>query len=72
VAGRPFEKSDTINEILVNETHVNKLGAKNPNEVIGKEIMSGRSTWKNIVLCPLTLARGYEYVGNEIIEQGLT
>lgn len=49
VAGRPFEKSDTINEIVVNETLVNKLGIKNPNDVIGKEIKSGQSTWKTIV-----------------------
>ncbi|MEJ7679059.1 MAG: FtsX-like permease family protein [Segetibacter sp.] len=49
VAGRPFEKSDTTNEIVVNETLVNKLGIKNPNEVIGKELRSGRNPWKTIV-----------------------
>jgi predicted permease len=49
VAGRAFEKSDTTNEIVVNETLLNKLGIKNPNEVIGKEIRSGRSSWKTIV-----------------------
>jgi ABC-type antimicrobial peptide transport system permease subunit len=33
----------------VNETVVNKLGIKDPNDVVGKEMRSGRSSWKTIV-----------------------
>ena len=49
VAGRVFEKSDTAREIVINETLVKKLGVKNPEDVVGKEIRSGRSGWKTIV-----------------------
>ena len=49
VAGRVFEKSDTAREIVVNETLLKKLGIKNPQEVVGKEMRSGRSSWKTIV-----------------------
>ncbi|HMJ47291.1 MAG TPA: FtsX-like permease family protein, partial [Ferruginibacter sp.] len=49
IAGRGIEPSDTVREMLVNETLVNKLGIKNPNEIIGKELRTGRSTWKPIV-----------------------
>jgi predicted permease len=49
IAGRPFRKSDTISELVVNETLVKKVGAKSPEEVIGKEIRLGRSAWKKIV-----------------------
>ncbi|QEC44987.1 ABC transporter permease [Pseudobacter ginsenosidimutans] len=49
LAGRPFRKSDTISEIVVNETFVEKVGAKSPEEVIGKEIRLGRGGWKPIV-----------------------
>lgn len=48
IAGKPFSKSDTVNEVVVNQTLVNKLGIKNPNDVIGKEIRSGRGGWKTI------------------------
>ena len=49
IAGKSFEKSDTINEVVVNETLVKKLGVKTPNDIIGKEIRLGRSPWKTIV-----------------------
>ncbi len=45
VAGRSFVKSDTANEIVVNETLVSKVGLKDPNEVVGKEMRTGRSNW---------------------------
>lgn len=48
IAGKGFNKSDTINGIVVNETLVNKLGVKNPNDVIGKQLRSGGSGWKTI------------------------
>jgi ABC-type antimicrobial peptide transport system permease subunit len=49
VAGRVFAKSDTMNEIVINETVVKKLGIKNPQDVIGKEIRTGRSAWRPVV-----------------------
>jgi ABC-type antimicrobial peptide transport system permease subunit len=48
IAGRAFGKSDTTNEIVVNETLVKKLGLQ-PQDVIGKDIRSGRAGWKPIV-----------------------
>jgi putative ABC transport system permease protein len=51
IAGRAFTKSDTVKEIVLNETVVGKLGFKNPNDVIGKEIRpgGGRNVWKTVV-----------------------
>ena len=50
VAGRTFIKTDTVNEVVVNETLVKKLGIKSDNDIIGKEIMyGGRGVWKKIV-----------------------
>ncbi len=50
VAGRGFNKSDSINEVVVNETLTKKLGIKAPAEMIGKEIrFGGRGNWKTIV-----------------------
>lgn len=49
VAGRPFRKSDTISEFVVNETFVKNVGAKSPEEVLGKEMRLGRGRWKTIV-----------------------
>ncbi|MGI8952367.1 MAG: ABC transporter permease [Chitinophagaceae bacterium] len=49
IAGRVYEKSDTINEVIINETLVKKLGLKNANDAIGKEIKIGGGIWKSIV-----------------------
>ena len=49
VAGRPFDKSDTTKEVVVNETFLKKLGVKNPEEAVGKEMRRGRGAWKTIV-----------------------
>lgn len=48
-AGRVYSKSDTTNEVIVNETVLRKLGVKNPEAAIGKEIRTGRSPWRTIV-----------------------
>jgi ABC-type antimicrobial peptide transport system permease subunit len=47
IAGRALTKSDTIHELVVNETLVKKLGVKDPQDIIGKEIGMGR--WNKIV-----------------------
>jgi putative ABC transport system permease protein len=49
LAGRPYRKSDTTNEIVINETLTHKLGVPNANDIIGKDIRLGRSEWKKIV-----------------------
>jgi ABC-type antimicrobial peptide transport system permease subunit len=38
VAGRPYFSSDTVREFVVNETLLRKLGVRNPQDAIGKEI----------------------------------
>ncbi|MEO6837561.1 MAG: ABC transporter permease [Ginsengibacter sp.] len=38
LAGKSYEKSDTIKDLVINETLVKKLGVKTPNDAIGKEI----------------------------------
>jgi putative ABC transport system permease protein len=38
VAGRKYYQGDTIKELVVNETLVKKLGLKDPNEILGKEL----------------------------------
>lgn len=49
-AGRPYSKSDTVNEVVVNETLARKLNIKNPSDIIGKQIRyGGKGEWKNIV-----------------------
>ncbi len=50
LAGRPFDKSDTVNEVVVNETLMHKVGIKNPAEMIGKEIQikNKSDAWKKI------------------------
>lgn len=49
LAGRGYSQSDTINEIVINETLLHQLNEKNPEEAIGKQIALGRSSWKTIV-----------------------
>lgn len=49
LAGKSFGKSDTVNEVVVNETLVKKLGVKGPDDIIGKEIRMGSDSWKTIV-----------------------
>ncbi len=49
IAGRVHAQSDTVKEIVINETMVAKLGVKDPKDVIGREIRVGRSRWYPIV-----------------------
>ncbi|HVK49680.1 MAG TPA: FtsX-like permease family protein, partial [Pseudobacter sp.] len=49
VAGRAYKAADTLTEFVVNETFVKKVGAKSPEEVLGKQLRLGRSEWKTIV-----------------------
>ena len=48
IAGRPYGKSDTAREVVVNETLVRKLGVKKPGDIIGHEIRLG-GAWRPIV-----------------------
>ncbi len=38
VAGRPYNKSDTVREFVVNETLLKRLGITNPQDAIGKQL----------------------------------
>ena len=49
LAGRPYKKSDTTNEIVINETLAHKLGVQNANDIIGKDIRQGSGKWKKVV-----------------------
>jgi putative ABC transport system permease protein len=49
VAGRVYEKSDTIREVVLNQTMMTKLGIKDPKDILGHEIRVGRSKWVTIV-----------------------
>jgi|SRR6218665_958171 len=49
VAGQGYEHSDTMREVVLNETAIAKLGIKNPEEAIGKDMRLGRGRWRRIV-----------------------
>lgn len=49
LAGRELSKSDTMREAVVNETLLKKLGVKNPQDAIGKDIRVGSGRWFPIV-----------------------
>jgi ABC-type antimicrobial peptide transport system permease subunit len=48
-AGRGYEASDTITDVVINETLVKKLGLKNANDAVGKQIKLGGGKWNNII-----------------------
>jgi putative ABC transport system permease protein len=48
-AGRIYDKSDTVKDVIVNETFVKRLGITNVSAIIGKEIRMGSTPWKTIV-----------------------
>ncbi|MBK6998082.1 MAG: FtsX-like permease family protein [Lewinellaceae bacterium] len=49
LAGRWLEPSDTAKEYVVNETMLKKVGIKNPEEALGKEVRTGRNQWRPVV-----------------------
>ncbi len=49
LAGKPYDKSDTIKDVVINETLAKQLGLKNPQDAIGKDIRLGGSRWNTIV-----------------------
>lgn len=49
IAGRMYAKSDTTNEIVINETLVKKLGLKKAEDAVGKQLRTGASRWRDIV-----------------------
>lgn len=49
VAGHAYSKSDSITGWVVNETLLSKLGIKDPQSVIGKDLRTGATQWKPIV-----------------------
>jgi putative ABC transport system permease protein len=49
LAGRATAESDTMQEAMINETLLKKLGIKNANDAIGKTIRMGRGNWVPIV-----------------------
>jgi len=49
-AGHGYGASDTMTDVVINETLVKKLGLKNDNDAIGKQIrMGARDSWRTIV-----------------------
>jgi putative ABC transport system permease protein len=49
VAGTGYKKSDTITDVVVNETFVKKLNISDPEKVIGKQVRMGGGRWNTII-----------------------
>lgn len=49
VAGRMFQKTDTVREYVINETMVRKVGLKSPQEAIGKMLRLGGTEPRPVV-----------------------
>jgi putative ABC transport system permease protein len=49
IAGRNYTASDTMNELIINETLLHKLGMNDPQQAIGKNIRIGSGHWLPIV-----------------------
>lgn len=47
--GRILQPSDTMREVVVNQTLLRKLGIQDANEVLGKELRLGGSKWLEVV-----------------------
>jgi ABC-type antimicrobial peptide transport system permease subunit len=48
VAGKRYDQSDTMRQVVVNQTLVQKLGIKRPEDALGKTISLGNATWASI------------------------
>jgi len=49
VAGRGYQQSDTVREVVINETLMHKLGIKRPEDALGKSFSFDNSKWAPIV-----------------------
>ena len=49
IAGRNILPSDTLREIVINETLINKLGLKDPQQAVGKNLRIGGGQWLPVV-----------------------
>ena len=49
IAGRPYKQTDTVTGFVVNETLVKKLGVRNPEDAIGKEM----DFWDGSITAPI-------------------
>jgi predicted permease len=49
IAGRNYTASDTLREIVINETLTEKLGLKVPQEAVGKNLRIGGGVWLPVV-----------------------
>ena len=49
VAGRPYKQTDTVREFVVNETLVRKLGIRNPQDALGKQM----DFWDGSITAPI-------------------
>ncbi len=49
VAGRPYQASDTVRELVVNETLVKKLGITNPQDILNKKL----NFWDSSIVAPV-------------------
>ncbi len=48
IAGHGYGAGDSVNDVVINETLVRKLGLKNAGDAIGKQIRMGKDEWKTI------------------------
>jgi len=48
-AGKGYDVSDTMRQVIINETMMHKLGVQNPNTIIGKTLSLGGKHWVPIV-----------------------
>ncbi|MBS1610249.1 MAG: ABC transporter permease [Bacteroidetes bacterium] len=49
IAGKAYSPSDTIREVMVNETLMKKVGVTDPQKMIGKQLRIGSGHWLPIV-----------------------
>jgi putative ABC transport system permease protein len=49
IAGRNITPSDTLHELMINETLVKRLGLKDPQQAVGKDLRIGGGEWLPVV-----------------------